>query len=77
MAHTIPGGIACTTSGEIVVADSANRRVAVFRASGKLVHSFRKRRDDRSIDVDFRSVAVRGRAIYARNAHGNRCSVFM
>lgn len=77
MAHTTPRDIACTTSGEIVVADRANRRVAVFSASGKLVHSFRKRRDDRSIDVDFCSVAVRGRAIYARNAHGNRCSVFM
>lgn len=77
VAHKHPRDIACTTSGEIVVADSANRHVAVFSVSGKLVHSFRKRREDRSIDVDFRSVAVHGRAIYARNAHGNRCSVFV
>jgi DNA-binding beta-propeller fold protein YncE len=63
-----PRGIASSGWDELVVADTKNRRVVVFHASGKVATKMG--------DGDFRGVAVRGGAIFAQDWEGKKCVVF-
>jgi DNA-binding beta-propeller fold protein YncE len=63
-----PRGVASSAFDELVVADTGNRRVVVFHASGKVAMTMG--------DGDFRGVAVRGGAIFAQDWEGKKCVVF-
>ncbi len=63
-----PCGVACTASGELVVADAAGFRVAVFSASGELLTTMGR--------GDFTGVSIHGSTIFAQNYRDEQCVVF-
>jgi DNA-binding beta-propeller fold protein YncE len=64
----LPHGVACTSADELVVADTANRRVRVFDSVGTLWMSFG--------GADFTGVAVHGGSVFAQSFFGEVCTVW-
>ncbi len=62
-----PTGVACSAFDEIVVACGLSGRVAVFSASGEVLHTMR--------GGDFSGVAIHGSTIFAQT-YNDKCVVF-
>jgi hypothetical protein len=63
-----PEGVACSAFDELVVADTGNRRVVVFSASGELAMAMG--------DGCFRGVALHDSTIFATDTTACKCVVF-
>jgi DNA-binding beta-propeller fold protein YncE len=63
-----PRGVACSTFDELVVADTDNRRVVVFDASGEVARTMGSR--------GFTGVALRDDTMFAVDADSELCVVF-
>jgi DNA-binding beta-propeller fold protein YncE len=63
-----PRGIACSAFDELVVADTDNRRIVVFSASGDILKTMG--------EDDFRGVVLHGGTVFAQDTDGQKCVVF-
>jgi hypothetical protein len=64
-----PQGVACSAFDELVVADTRNRRLRVFSATGDLLASVGEGR--------FTGVVVHGSTVFAADADKGTVSVFL
>jgi DNA-binding beta-propeller fold protein YncE len=63
-----PTGVTYSAVDELVVADSINRHVVVFSASGELLHTMGR--------GHFTGVAIHGDTIFAQDCDNSKCILF-